>query len=203
LQLLDDGRLTDSKGNVVNFRNTIVIFTSNIGSAEIMNMPDKTPELVREATMFALKQRFRPEFLNRIDEFVTFNSLGIEEMIPIVKLELTKVAKRLADKNIALSSTDGAKEWLAALGFDPTYGARPLKRTIQREVETPIAKELLAGNFPSGSTVLLDAKDGDSKLTLSCVHDTHLLPQTTVDGVKSPKTASNVASMDGQDNIMQ
>jgi len=198
LQLLDDGRLTDSKGNVVNFRNTIVIFTSNIGSSEISNLPDKNPVLVREATMFALRQRFKPEFLNRIDEFVTFNSLGKEELVPIVGLELQKVAARLADKNLKFAATEGAKEWLAELGFDPTYGARPLKRTIQREVETPIAKQLLAGHFPSGATVIIDGKQGDEKLTVSsidAIDDKNRLPVVSKSSV--------MLKVDDEENIMQ
>jgi len=171
LQLLDDGRLTDSKGNVVNFRNTIVIFTSNVGSSEISLLDIKDPESVQAATMMALKQRFRPEFLNRIDEFVNFNSLGMEQLVPIVGLELAKVAKRLTDKDLTLFATEGAKTWLAEMGFDPVYGARPIKRTIQREVETGIAKGILAGKYPAKSTILIDARPGDSKLQISSILD--------------------------------
>lgn len=176
LQLLDDGRLTDSKGNVVNFKNTIVIFTSNVGSAEISALTSSSgeavaPALMRETTMNALKLRFRPEFLNRIDEFVTFNSLGLEQLVPIVTLELEKVSLRLADKKLSLAATDAAKMWLAQRGYDPTYGARPLKRTIQREVENPMAKEILSGKYLPGSTVLLDAAPGDEKLTITSVQN--------------------------------
>lgn len=177
LQLLDDGRLTDSKGNVVNFRNTIVIFTSNVGSAEISALELKSPSLVREATMMALKQRFRPEFLNRIDEFVTFNSLSMNELVPIVSIELGKVSKRLEEKNLHLVATDGAKAWLANAGFDPTYGARPLKRTIQREVETTIAKGILGGKYSPDSTILLDARPGDTELTITAVADAKLVEE--------------------------
>jgi len=169
LQLLDDGRLTDSKGNVVNFRNTIVIFTSNVGSQEISQLKDKNPMAVQDATMQALRLKFRPEFLNRIDEFVTFNSLGMDQLVPIVGLELQKVGKRLSERGLTLSATDGAKEWLADRGHDPTYGARPIKRTIQREVETPIAKAILGGKYPAKSTVLIDAKTGDEGLSISAV----------------------------------
>ena len=172
LQLLDDGRLTDSKGNVVNFRNTIVIFTSNIGSQDILGMVSTADhESVKQRVMDALRAKFRPEFLNRIDEFVTFNSLGLEQLVPIVSLELDKVAARLTDRKLSLSVTDGAKQWLAEVGFDPSYGARPLKRTIQREVETPVAKGILAGKYPSGSTILIDAVPGDAALTISTVID--------------------------------
>lgn len=152
LQLLDDGRLTDSKGNVVNFRNTIVIFTSNVGSSEISAAGLHEKESMRTATMLALRQRFRPEFLNRIDEFVVFSPLTMHEMAPIVQLELAKVRRRLEDKQLGLAATDGALHWLAKRGFDPVYGARPLKRAIQREVETPLAQALLAGRIV-GATV--------------------------------------------------
>jgi ATP-dependent Clp protease ATP-binding subunit ClpB len=167
--LLDDGRLTDSKGNVVNFRNTIVIFTSNIGSTDILDIDPANSELVRSRVMAALQARFRPEFLNRIDEFVTFSSLGMDQLTGIVALELQRVGKRLADKELGLSVTDGAKQWLATRGFDPVYGARPLKRTVQREVETPVAKLLLEGKFESGSSVMLDARPGDDRLTITSV----------------------------------
>jgi len=169
LQLLDDGRLTDSKGNVVNFRNTIVIFTSNVGSAEIAQLDTTEPAAVKAATMVALRQKFRPEFLNRIDEFVTFNSLGMEQLVPIVSLELKKVNKRLADRGFTLDATEGARQWLAEIGHDPAYGARPIKRTIQREVETPIARGILGNKYPPKCTILLDAKEGDDVLTIQPV----------------------------------
>jgi len=153
LQLLDDGRLTDSKGNIVNFKNTIVIFTSNVGSSDIMEMDPSNPTAIKERIMDILKQRFRPEFLNRIDEFVTFKALGMEQLASIVDLEMRKVGKRLDDKKLALSVTDGAKAWLAEEGYDPVFGARPLKRTIQREVETPLARGILAGKYAPGSTI--------------------------------------------------
>lgn len=170
LQLLDDGRLTDSKGNVVNFKNTIVIFTSNVGSADILNLSgsDNRSEL-KSRVMSALQIRFRPEFLNRIDEFVIFESLGEKELLSIVSLEIDKVSKRLATRDIHLSVTDSAKSWLGGLGFDPSFGARPLKRTIQREVETPLAQGILGGKFQSGSSILIDAKAGDDKLSFTIV----------------------------------
>ena len=176
LQLLDDGRLTDSKGNVVNFRNTIVIFTSNIGSQEIMYLDSSDKAAVKSTVMNALKQKFKPEFLNRIDEFVTFNSLGIEQLAPIVSLELEKVAARLSDRKLSLAVTDSGKVWLANAGYDPAYGARPLKRTIQREVETPVAQGILGGKYPSGSTILIDARPGDNQLTITSVLNPADLP---------------------------
>jgi ATP-dependent Clp protease ATP-binding subunit ClpB len=151
LQLLDDGRLTDSKGNVVNFRNTIIIFTSNVGSSEIAAAGLSEKEAMKTATMLALRQKFRPEFLNRIDEFVVFSPLTIKEMAPIVELELRKVRRRLEDKQLGLVATDRAVHWLAHKGFDPVYGARPLKRAIQREVETPLAQALLSGRISAAS----------------------------------------------------
>ena len=139
--------------------------------------------------MMALRSKFRPEFLNRIDEFVTFNSLEMGQLVNIVNLELEKVVKRLTDKKLSLSITDGAREWLAQLGYDPVYGARPLKRTIQREVETPLAKGILGGDYNNCSGVLIDAKPGDAKLTITGVMD-----------VKSTSTASQVTD---DKNIMQ
>jgi len=174
LQLLDDGRLTDSKGNLVNFRNTIVIFTSNIGSAEVsalggVSVVDNAA--AKEVTMAALKSRFRPEFLNRIDEFVTFNPLQMEQMVPIVSLELDKLSTRLKDRDISLQVTEGGKRWLAEEGFDAVYGARPLKRTIQRELETPVAKGILGDKYPKGSTVLVHGEVGDDELSITVVLD--------------------------------
>jgi ATP-dependent Clp protease ATP-binding subunit ClpB len=167
LQLLDDGRLTDSKGNTVNFRNCVIIFTSNIGSSAILGLDPSDGKVVNNTIMTALKARFRPEFLNRIDEFVTFKSLGKHELTSIVKLELKKVENRMIDRDIKMQITDAALEWLVSVGYDPTYGARPLKRTIQREVETPIAKEILGGNFRKNTLVNIDHAPGASKLSIS------------------------------------
>ena len=211
LQLLDDGRLTDSKGNVVNFRNTIIIFTSNIGSAEIAASGSSDNEEIKATVMEALRARFRPEFLNRIDEFVTFKSLGMTQLGPIVGLELQKVEKRLADRKLTLSITDGAKLWLAERGYDPVYGARPLKRTIQREVETPIAQAILGGKFQDHDIVLLDAQQGDDKLTISAViGDTtkgteRVIVKGTNNGIKKPLISSSVGNSTHEDdnNIMQ
>jgi ATP-dependent Clp protease ATP-binding subunit ClpB len=149
LQVLDDGRLTDSKGNVVNFKNTIIIFTSNIGAS----VPG---EETKEQTMSILKSRFKPEFLNRIDEFVYFNRLSVDDMVRITTNELKKVAARLQQKGIKINTTDRAKRWIAELGHDPLYGARPLKRELQREVETPVAKKILSGEVKTGDTIVVD-----------------------------------------------
>lgn len=159
LQLLDDGRLTDSKGNAVNFRNTIVIFTSNIGSQDILDLTgddaSQKEEMIRRVTQ-AMKDNFRPEFLNRIDEHVIFNSLGKKELRGIVKIEIKRLEKRLADRDISLALTPAALDFLADVGFDPVYGARPLKRTIQRELETVIARGILGGEYGDGDSILVD-----------------------------------------------
>lgn len=214
LQLLDDGRLTDSKGNVVNFRNTIVIFTSNVGAFEVQSLGlshSEQPEAVREATMQALKQRFRPEFLNRIDEFVSFNALTLNEVVPIVSLELNKVRRRLEDRNLQLQATEGAQQWLAERGFDPVYGARPLKRTIQREVETPLAQGILGGKYAAGQTLLLDARPGDDKLTVTAVSSSDAAGAIVPAAYSVPTTVSNssggaenaVVDFDDDRNLLQ
>jgi len=178
LQLLDDGRLTDSKGNTVNFRNCIVIFTSNVGSSSILDVEDGAVDMrdsqikqgmIKDRVMQALREKFRPEFLNRIDEFITFKSLGLAELVPIVQLELMKVNERLQEKKLTLQATNAAKEWLANIGYDPSYGARPLKRTIQRNIETPIAKVILSGEAKANSNILIDKSSGDSELTITVV----------------------------------
>jgi ATP-dependent Clp protease ATP-binding subunit ClpB len=142
LQVLDDGRLTDGQGRTVDFRNTVIIMTSNIRSAE------------------AMREHFRPEFLNRIDEIVQFEPLSREQLGEIVELQLARLRERLADRGLGLELTDAAKEAVAEAGWDPAYGARPLKRSIQRLVENPLALRLLEGDFQEGDTVRVDAQDG-------------------------------------------
>jgi ATP-dependent Clp protease ATP-binding subunit ClpB len=210
LQLLDDGRLTDSKGVTVNFRNTIVVFTSNVGSSDILDVEGSeraSTEAVRDRVMEALKARFRPEFLNRIDEFVTFDRLGLGQLEGIVGIELNKVNKRLSDKELSLSTTEGAKAWLAQKGFDPVFGARPLKRTIQREVETPIAKKLLGGKIAPGSTLLLDAQTGDDVLTISVVQDVSHSEKAKASSSEESTIAASASetreSVSDDDNYMQ
>ena len=164
LQLLDDGRLTDSKGNSVNFRNCIIIFTSNIGSQDILDLDGNDPsqrQIMRDRVTSAMKDNFRPEFLNRIDEYVIFNSLNKEALREIVKLEIRRLDKRLSEKEITLSITEEALDYLADIGFDPVYGARPLKRTIQRELETVVARGILNGDYGDGDGITVDrAGDG-------------------------------------------
>jgi len=167
LQILDDGRVTDSKGHTVNFRNCVIIFTSNIGSTSILELAgDKTKnQEMKTRVMNAVRENFRPEFLNRIDEFVIFDSLDKAELRKIVALEMVKVADRLLDKNIKLSVNEEAMQYLADIGYDPQYGARPLKRTIQREVETQVAKGILKGDFTEGDTITIYVENDRLKMT--------------------------------------
>ncbi|HTY77095.1 MAG TPA: AAA family ATPase, partial [Candidatus Bathyarchaeia archaeon] len=165
LQLLDDGRLTDGHGRTVDFRNTVVIMTSNLGSHLFVGEED--PKRLRAEIMTLLRQSLRPEFLNRIDEVVVFKALGQEEIGRIVTIQLGHLMKRLAEKRIVLSLTPAAQELLAQEGYDPVYGARPLKRTIQRLVQDPLALKLLEGTFKDGDTVVADAKGDEIVFTRS------------------------------------
>jgi ATP-dependent Clp protease ATP-binding subunit ClpB len=163
LQLLDDGFLTDSKGTKINFRNTIVIFTSNVGSQDILDLggaaDPESQALMKERVTSAMRDKFKPEFLNRLDEFVIFNSLDKNNLRGIVRLEVTRLEQRLADLQISMTLTDDALDYLTDIGFDPVYGARPLKRAIQRELETITAKGILKGDFTDGDTILVRAHD--------------------------------------------
>jgi len=158
LQILDDGRLTDGQGRTVDFRNTVVIMTSNLGSQFFRE--EKDPARVRGLILDLLKQTLRPEFLNRIDETVIFQPLGREEIGSIVEIQARHLVKRLGDKRITLELTAAAKALLAQEGYDPVYGARPLKRTIQRMIQDPLALELLSGTYGEGDTVVVDAEQG-------------------------------------------
>ena len=162
LQVLDDGRITDSQGRTVDFRNTIVIMTSNIGSASILNESgdDDNYEEMRNKVLQALRSHFRPEFLNRIDDLIIFHALTRSELRQIVAIQLRRIESLLSDQKIALEITEAAKAYVVEAGYDPTYGARPLKRAIQREIENPLATKILEGVFGEGSTVLIDAIDG-------------------------------------------
>eukprot|EP00592_Proboscia_alata_P011700 CAMPEP_0194386844 /NCGR_PEP_ID=MMETSP0174-20130528/88777_1 /TAXON_ID=216777 /ORGANISM="Proboscia alata, Strain PI-D3" /LENGTH=1012 /DNA_ID=CAMNT_0039176435 /DNA_START=266 /DNA_END=3304 /DNA_ORIENTATION=- len=157
LQMLDDGRITDSKGNQVNFRNTIIIFTSNVGSQDILDLGSSDEigdqELMREKVTSAMRNSFKPEFLNRIDEQVIFNSLSKKDLRGIVSIEIKRLEQRLAERSIELTITDEALDFLVDVGFDPNYGARPLKRVIQRELETTMAQGILKGDFGDGDVV--------------------------------------------------
>ncbi len=159
LQILDDGRLTDSHGRTVDFRNTIIIMTSNLGSHLILEgMKEGLPyEAIQERVFNVLQQNFRPEFLNRLDEIVVFKPLTKEQIVQIVDLLVARVAERLAERKIGLELTPEAKEWLAERGYDPIFGARPLRRVIQKELETPLSKKILAGEVKEGDTVVVKA----------------------------------------------
>jgi ATP-dependent Clp protease ATP-binding subunit ClpB len=159
LQVLDDGRITDSQGRTVNFKNTVIIMTSNLGS-EVFQRASGTEEEKVEEVLSALRKAFRPEFVNRIDDIVVFHPLRREHIRSIVDVQLKRLAKRLAEKRITVELTDAARDLLAEHGFDPTYGARPLKRAIQRMVLDPLAMEILQGRVVEGSTVEADVADG-------------------------------------------
>jgi len=167
LQILDDGRLTDGHGRTVDFKNTVVIMTSNIGSQWIADLGEKDYEEMRHRVMDAVKAHFKPEFLNRIDELIIFHGLGIEEIKAIVEIQVKKLEQRLLEKRIQLKMTEKAKEWLAKEGFDPAYGARPLKRVIQKEIQDKLAIKLLEGKFKEGDAVKvdLDSKKGELVFT--------------------------------------
>ncbi len=162
LQVLDDGRLTDGQGRVVDFRNSIIIMTSNLGSDFILTA--KTMDEIRPKIQEILKASFRPELLNRIDEILTFNRLGKEHILAITDIQLSSVARRLEGRRLKLEVSAGAKQYLADVGFYPLYGARPLKRAIQGELENPLAKAVLSGIFPDGSTVRVERGTGDQGL---------------------------------------
>ncbi|MCW3003509.1 MAG: ATP-dependent chaperone ClpB, partial [Conexibacter sp.] len=164
LQLLDDGRLTDAQGRTVNFRNTVVIMTSNIGSEFLIDGLDDQGQIrpdARDRVFVELRDRFRPEFLNRIDETVLFKPLTLDEIEKIVEIQLASVGSRLADRRIRLEVAEPARRFIAREGFDPVYGARPLRRYIQRDVETRIARALIAGDIADGATIFVDARDGE------------------------------------------
>ena len=165
LQVLDDGRLTDGKGRTVDFRNTVLIMTSNVASDLIQEMArsERDSKEMKDRLMDALRRTFRPEFLNRIDEIVTFRALGLEDIQRIVDIQLKDLQKRLADRKITIELTAEAKKLLAERGYDPVFGARPLKRTIQRMVENPLALEILAGKFKEGDQIVVDlARDRET-----------------------------------------
>ncbi|QID33664.1 ATP-dependent Clp protease ATP-binding subunit [Pampinifervens florentissimum] len=168
LQVLDDGRLTDSHGRTVDFRNTVIIMTSNIGSQYLLSIPvdgdeervQREFEKAREKVLEELRYHFRPEFLNRIDEIIVFKPLTMKELFQIIDLLVVSINKRLAERNISIELTEGAKEHLVRLGYDPAYGARPLKRTLQKHLETPLANLIIKGEIKDGQRVMVDLKDG-------------------------------------------
>jgi ATP-dependent Clp protease ATP-binding subunit ClpB len=161
LQVLDDGRLTDGQGRTVDFRNTLIVLTSNLGSEALANLPERADvSVARKAVMAAVRAAFRPEFLNRLDEILLFRRLSRDDMKGIVTIQLERLRKLLADRKITLDVDNAASVWLANAGYDPVYGARPLKRVIQRELQNPVAQQILEGRIPDGSIVHVGAGDG-------------------------------------------
>ena len=158
LQVLDDGRLTDGQGRTVDFRNTLIVLTSNLGSEYLANLPeDQAADAVRGQVMDAVRAAFRPEFLNRLDEILLFRRLSRDDMVGIVDIQLRQLQKLLDERKITLAIEPEAKNWLANTGYDPVYGARPLKRVIQRELQNPLAEKILAGDIRDGDTVRVAA----------------------------------------------
>ncbi|MDE2479733.1 MAG: AAA family ATPase, partial [Betaproteobacteria bacterium] len=160
LQVLDDGRLTDGQGRTVDFKNTVIVMTSNLGSQHIMSMAGEPQEQIREAVWAEVKQHFRPEFLNRIDEVVVFHALDPSQIEGIARIQLASLERRLAQMDIRLEVSPAALALLAKAGFDPVFGARPLKRAIQSELENPLSRLLLEGRFGPKSVVPVDVVDG-------------------------------------------
>jgi ATP-dependent Clp protease ATP-binding subunit ClpC len=180
LQILDDGRLTDGQGRTVDFRNSVLIMTSNLGTEFVRrsgslgflkNRDDSDERLEHEKIEKALKSTFRPEFLNRIDEIITFSPLSLEEMTRIVNLNMKEVAERLKERGLSVELTQAACEWLAKEGFDPAFGARPLKRALQKYVESPLSISLLSGAFNHSDTIVVDVDESTDKLVFRQVSE--------------------------------
>jgi ATP-dependent Clp protease ATP-binding subunit ClpB len=163
LQILDDGRVTDAQGHTVDFKNTVIIMTSNIGSEYLMEGVTEEGEIkedAREAVMREMRSHFRPEFLNRVDDVVLFKALTLEEIKQIVDLQTEDLRQRLVERGVGLELSDEAKDFIARKAYDPVYGARPLKRYLQHEVETKIGRALIAGEITEGSTIQVEVEDG-------------------------------------------
>jgi ATP-dependent Clp protease ATP-binding subunit ClpB len=184
LQVLDDGRLTDGQGRTVDFRNTILILTSNIGSAFIAD-PALDEDAKRDAVMNVVRTTFKPEFLNRLDDIILFDALSTEELTQIVDLQVSRLARRLADRRLTLTVTPAAREWLAVTGFDPVYGARPLRRLVQSAIGDQLAKGLLSGAITDGDTVLVDLDPGADALVVVSGK-----PPATVPGLDGSSSSS-------------
>jgi ATP-dependent Clp protease ATP-binding subunit ClpB len=165
LQVLDDGRLTDGQGRTVDFTNTLIILTSNLGSQYLANLgEDEDVEKVEPQVMEVVRGHFRPEFLNRLDEIILFHRLGQAHMGPIVDIQVARLQQLLDDRKIRLEMTDAARAWLGRVGYDPIYGARPLKRAVQKYLQDPLADGILAGKVHDGQTVRVDEGDGGLKI---------------------------------------
>ena len=170
LQVLDDGRLTDGQGRTVDFRNTLIIMTSNLGAEYLVNLKEtEDVDAVRDQVMAVVRANFRPEFLNRVDEIILFHRLKREHMEAIVDIQLERLQKLLDDRKIALELDESARKWLAEKGYDPVYGARPLKRVIQTQVQDPLAEKILLGDVRDGDVVRITA--GPDRLLFRPKHD--------------------------------
>jgi len=162
LQVLDDGRLTDGQGRTVDFRNTVIIMTSNLGSQVIQEMAGEgNYQRMKSSVMEIVQQHFRPEFINRVDDIVVFHPLGAEQIRSIVEIQLGHLRKRLADRNMELELDDKARDLIAEGGYDPVYGARPLKRAIQQQIENPLAQRILRNEFLPGDRVRVTARNSE------------------------------------------
>ena len=181
LQILEDGRLTDGHGRTVDFKNTVIIMTSNVGSQWIQDLDSGNTQELRERVMEALRAQFRPEFLNRIDEIIVFNKLGIEQIRQIVDIQLERLKQRLAARKVDITLSPEARDTLAEIGFDPVYGARSIKRAIQRQVLDPLAMEVLEGEFSDGDTIEVDVEGGE--IVFSAVHRDLTEAETTAESV--------------------
>ncbi len=161
LQVLDDGRLTDGQGRTVDFRNTLIILTSNLGAQHLASLPDGAlAEEAREPVMQEVRAAFRPEFLNRLDDIMLFDRLQAEQMGAIVDIQMRRVEDLLVQRSMTIMLSDAGRDYLAAKGYDPVYGARPLKRVIQREVQDALAEEILSGRFGDDGRMIVDVVDG-------------------------------------------
>ena len=174
LQILDDGRLTDGQGHIVDFRNTVLIMTSNLGTEFVrkagslgflQRKDDDEERAAHEKIEKALKSTFRPEFLNRIDEIITFSPLSLEQMREIVDLQMNEVQERLSEHGLVVELSEEARVWLANVGYDPSFGARPLRRALQKHVESPLSVSLLSGEFSSGDKILVEVDEEKNELT--------------------------------------
>jgi ATP-dependent Clp protease ATP-binding subunit ClpB len=161
LQVLDDGRMTDGQGRTVDFKNTVVVMTSNLGSHEIQRLAGEDPDLIKDTVMGEVRRHFRPEFINRIDEIVVFHALDSTQIRSIAQIQLRRLEQRLAAQDMKLEVSDAALAEVAKVGFDPMYGARPLKRAIQQEIENPVARLVLEGRFGPKDVIPVDFKNGE------------------------------------------
>lgn len=169
LQVLDDGRLTDGQGRTVDFKNTVIVMTSNLGSHEIQRLAGKDSSIIKEAVMAEVRTHFRPEFINRLDELVVFHALSDKHIAGIARIQLERLTKRLAERDIGLEVTETALDEIALVGFDPLYGARPLKRAIQQHIENPLARQVLEGNIMPGQSVMVDFSEAGFTFEASTV----------------------------------